>query len=470
MEFNGTTLSWAAITAGGVAISAFWSQIKGFLVRFNSMFVVNTSIEGEVASAVAFYLFDNYYRSPFGKMKYKGWETYVRPKEGIFVVAYEQIGEKMTFFKGGRPIFVSKSSGNNRNEDSMELSFLRGSYDLKQLILDAVDYYNDFIKGTEKKRKSRKRYRVRKLFGHYGSGDRSHSNGEEISDGGSSNAELKPLGWTRDELGSPSSSEPFLNLFYGQNELKLLEDIDGWVKSEKWFKELGLPYSYGVGLEGLPGTGKSSLVRAVAQKYDFPVDHYDLSSMSNEEFVDYWRASLSRAPCVVLFEDMDRVFDKDKMINKQNTLNKGSLTMDCILNCIQGVEAANGILLFITVNDVSKLDPALGNFNDKGESTRPGRLDDLVHFGPMESGARAKLATAILKDTIHLVEETVIQGDGETGAQFGKRCSDVARKEWKKRLRNREIKGQIVDHKHPHDIDYPDMVEECEAPLKSASW
>lgn len=444
--FTGKAISWAALTAGGAAIATFWTQIKGFLVRFNSIFVVSTTIEGEVASAVTFYLFDNLYRSPLGKMKYRGWETYVRPKEGYYVVAYEQIGEKMTFFKGWRPMFISKSNSENR-DDHLDISFIRGTFDLKKLILDSVDYYNNFVKGVEKekKKKARKRYRVTKFFGRFGSDN--HSKGmeseEAVRDGGSS-ATLKPLGWDRDDLGSPiRGNEPFSHLFYGEEINKLTESIDGWVKSKDWFKEKGLDYFYGIGLEGPPGTGKSSYVRAVAQRYDMPVHHYDLSSMSNEEFVGYWKDSLNAAPCVVLFEDMDRVFNKDKMVNKQNSMNKGTLTMDCILNCIQGVEASDGLLMFITVNDVSRLDPALGNFNDKGESTRPGRLDELIHFGPMEEEARRKLAMRILDDTPELVEETVAKGDGETGAQFGKRCATLAREEWKKRLRKGEIDGEI---------------------------
>lgn len=461
--FTGKAMSWAAITAGGAAIATFWSQIRGFLVRFNSIFVVSTSIEGEVAAAVSFYLFDSLYRSPFGKMKYKGWETYVRPKEGYYVVAYEEVGEKMTFFQGWKPMFVSKSEG--KNNESLEISFLRGTFDLKQLILESVDYYNNFVKGIEKKKKkkARKRYRVQKFFGRFGNGNDSRGlkdSEEAVSRG--HDALLKPLGWDRDELGSPiRSNEPFSHLFYGGEIDKLTESIDGWVKSKEWFKEKGLDYFYGIGLEGPPGTGKSSYVRAVAQKYDMPVHHYDLSSMSNEEFVEYWRDSLNAAPCVVLFEDMDRIFNKDKMVNKQNSLNKGTLTMDCILNCIQGVEASDGVLFFVTVNDVSKLDEALGNFNEKGESTRPGRLDELIHFGPMDEASRHKLATRILDDTPELVEETVQKGDGETGAQFGKRCSILARAEWKKRLKAGEIEGKIPEVPMRHeDLSLSDDMEE----------
>jgi len=439
MEIGSTALSWAAITAGGAAVGAFWGQIKGFLVRFNSLFIVSTEIEDEAGTALAFYLFDHLYRSPLGKMKYKGHEAFVRPLDGYYVVAFEQLGPKMTFFDGWKPIFVSTDEQSNHR---VSISFLRGTFDLKQLINDSVDYYNDFIKGKQEVK--RKRYRVNKIFGQYGSGHGKEDDSRaELSN--SSEVQLKPLKWTRDELGSPIKEEPFDSLFYGKVEISLLEEIDMWVKSGDWFKEKGLPNQLGVGLEGPPGTGKSSFIRAVGQKYDFPVDHYDLSSLSNEEFVSNWRDSLNRAPCIVLFEDFDRVFHKDKMVNEQNTLNKGRLTLDCILNCIQGVESSDGILTFITVNDVTKLDEAIGNFNEKGESTRPGRLDRIVTFGPMEEQARRAMAGKILDDTPELIDKMVAEGDGDTGAQFSKRCADIAKAKWWERFNNKEIETSELD-------------------------
>jgi len=36
------------------------------------------------------------------------------------------------------------------------------------------------------------------------------------------------------------------------------------------------------------------------------------------------------------------------------------LTFDCLLNCLDGVERADGIFTVITTNDLSKIDPALG--------------------------------------------------------------------------------------------------------------
>ena len=54
------------------------------------------------------------------------------------------------------------------------------------------------------------------------------------------------------------------------------------------------------------------------------------------------------------------------------------LTFDCLLNCLDGVERTDGIFTIVTTNDISKVDPALGQPRKLPDgttefiSTRPG--------------------------------------------------------------------------------------------------
>ena len=131
-------------------------------------------------------------------------------------------------------------------------------------------------------------------------------------------------------------------------------------------------------------------------------------------------------------EDIDRIFNEDKLIQQDSFSGKGKLTMDCLLNTISGIESADGILVMVTANDVTKLDEALGVPDDQGVSSRPGRLDKILTFGNMEEHCRQAMAELILSDCQHLIVNTVKDGDSETGAQFEKRCSDIALREfWK---------------------------------------
>src|SRR4029079_15091109 len=78
------------------------------------------------------------------------------------------------------------------------------------------------------------------------------------------------------------------------------------------------------------------------------------------------------------------------------------LTFDCLLNCLDGVERSDGIFTIITTNDVSKIDPAMGQprkLPDGGVefiSTRPGRIDKAVELTYMEPADKKVLAKRIL--------------------------------------------------------------------------
>ena len=78
------------------------------------------------------------------------------------------------------------------------------------------------------------------------------------------------------------------------------------------------------------------------------------------------------------------------------------LTFDCLLNCLDGVERADGIFTIITTNDITKIDPALGQPRKLPDgttefiSTRPGRIDKAVELTYMEPADKKRMAGRIL--------------------------------------------------------------------------
>ena len=103
----------------------------------------------------------------------------------------------------------------------------------------------------------------------------------------------------------------------------------------------------------------------------------------------------------------------------------GHLTFDCLLNCLDGVERADGILLVITTNRLDKLDPALG-IPTSQISTRPGRIDRVLELTGLDQAGRRQLCQRILHEWPETWDETVRLGVGETGAQFQERCTQLA--------------------------------------------
>jgi SpoVK/Ycf46/Vps4 family AAA+-type ATPase len=83
------------------------------------------------------------------------------------------------------------------------------------------------------------------------------------------------------------------------------------------------------------------------------------------------------------------------------------------------VSEASGVLLIITTNRPETLDPALGR---AGGVSRPGRIDRVVEFGPLDEAGREHIAARILTGYPDAISKCVLQGTGDTGAQFEDRC------------------------------------------------
>lgn len=155
-------------------------------------------------------------------------------------------------------------------------------------------------------------------------------------------------------------------------------------------------------------THNTASVRAIGQELDLPIHIFDLASMTNSELREAWQSVTADLPAIALLEDIDGAF-----IGR--TPAEGvELTFDCLLNCMDGVERMDGLLTIVTTNRPETLDDALCN--------RPGRIDVQLEFGPPDEAGRRHIASRILQDWPEAIEAIVAAGDGESGAQFERRC------------------------------------------------
>lgn len=421
------------LTFGPIAaIMAGWQQVKGMLTRVTSYVIVSAQLETDVAYPFMDYLWDNFKVSRFGQKRYGANYPFVKPKGRYERVAFELLGAKMTAFKGWRPLFLSFDQADSRKTSTITISFVRGFFNMEKLLIASETRINSMATQSNGNR----RFRVINIFG----SGKSRSGGS-VDDGETAKSQsdapaqiserkpgipwgARPLGWSLDDLGQPTSESPFMFLAYGENVEVIKTLLGQWHKSEQWYKEKGLDWRFGVCLYGKAGTGKTSFVRAMAQQLDLPIYKFDLNSMDNHELVNNWRKMMGEAPLIALFEDIDRMFD-DKgnfRVSRNNTL-----TLDCLLNCISGVEPSNGVLTVITANNLTHIDKALGIPTPGSTSTRPGRIDKIVEFFALTESERGIVADRILCDfSPHERGIIVKESEGETGAQFSKRCEILA--------------------------------------------
>jgi mitochondrial chaperone BCS1 len=204
--------------------------------------------------------------------------------------------------------------------------------------------------------------------------------------------------WTDSRHKRPMSS---IVLNPGVKEM-LLNDTKDFLRSEKWYADRGIPFRRGYLLHGVPGSGKSSLIHAIAG--ELALDIYVVSLSASWINDSTLTTLMGRVParCIVLLEDLDAAFtrstsrddgatgspdkDKDKEQGPQENPSSSSsssrrrkdqlsdvntLSLSGLLNALDGVAAAEGRLLFATTNHLERLDPAL---------SRPGRMDVWIEF------------------------------------------------------------------------------------------
>lgn len=96
------------------------------------------------------------------------------------------------------------------------------------------------------------------------------------------------------------------------------------------------------------------------------------------------------------------------------------------MNTIDGISLSDGVFTIVTTNRLEYLDPALGGIEEWGVSTRPGRIDKTIKLDILDEDCRRQIASRILIDCPDLIDQMIIDGMGDTGAQFQDRCSKVA--------------------------------------------
>ena len=172
-----------------------------------------------------------------------------------------------------------------------------------------------------------------------------------------------------------------LDTIYIEENIKrnLCKDIESFLRNEKKYEKLGIPYKRNYLFEGVPGTGKTSLILALASKYNMNVGIISL----NKELDDYtFMKSISNIPnnTLLVLEDIDGLFDEDK---------QNSLTFSGVLNTLDGLGRQDKLIIIMTTNHLNKLNNSL---------KRAGRIDYKIHFNYSNSNQIRMMINKFFED------------------------------------------------------------------------
>lgn len=167
------------------------------------------------------------------------------------------------------------------------------------------------------------------------------------------------------------------SLVYSHDEDKIVcKFIDKFLKDMDYYERKQLNYKRGILLYSEPGTGKSSLVKALACKYKRSICQINIGTIEKVNFNEL--TSMINADdekYIVLFEDIDTLYLNRE---KEKTTEDGKTYAEIINGLLQFLDSnssPNNVIFIATTNHFDRLDNAL---------LRDGRFDLKLEVKPLE--------------------------------------------------------------------------------------
>jgi len=187
-----------------------------------------------------------------------------------------------------------------------------------------------------------------------------------------------------------------------RDKAKLTNVVDSFKNRKETYEQLGIPYKLGMLFHGLPGTGKTSAIKAIASYLNKDIYFVHLNTVKSnkqlKEIFEYINEKCNGG--IIVFEDIDAASEivaarsctgngiKDQNLSETiSEEDSESLTLSYLLNLLDGTICREGTIFAITTNYLNKIDSAI---------YRPGRVDIKVEFLRCDSFQIKEIYQAIL--------------------------------------------------------------------------
>jgi chaperone BCS1 len=204
----------------------------------------------------------------------------------------------------------------------------------------------------------------------------------------------------------------------------LITRIDSFMADKERYIDAGRSHKIGFLLTGIPGSGKTSLIKAIALKYKRPIYTLNFSKTFSDEGIISLMSEI-KDNSILVIEDIDSYFQHRKALD----INIG---FSCLLNMLDGTfNKGCGLIVFLTANNPQNLDPAL---------IRPGRIDKIFKFDyPLKADVNM-----LFKDMV----------PGATDEQFANFWKQITRDNMKIPM------CAIIDFLFRHQAEYINHIDE----------
>jgi len=162
------------------------------------------------------------------------------------------------------------------------------------------------------------------------------------------------------------------SLFMKQGEREALFGVvEDFLQSKADYEKCSVPYKLNILLHGLPGTGKTTVIKALASHFGLNVAVIPFSPKLTDDALAHGLMLAGAAGSrIIALEDVDCVFESNR---KPGDATGSSLTLSGLLNCMDGMlrSSSKGLIMILTANVVEKIDEAV---------LRTARMDIALEF------------------------------------------------------------------------------------------
>lgn len=410
----------------------FFQQVRGFFKSALSFFIRNDKIIGfctDDRMGFVAHMIDRSLYIPFGNVKYDQFRIYSTPRKHTELETFKFRTSFFMLYKYIFPVFIKPTGG------ILHITY-PNVFSLEKILADyhEILFEKHIISDEEKPSRFSVTYHKGKSLknkqgsdsggGAFRSGSLETSPPNNSTSGGSveggfSSVNLNfpqvipPLRYKRDEMAWDRPQTKRSKYYFSPEGDEMYRQVESWYEAEKWYSDRQINWKRGSILLGKHGTGKSELIKKIAEKLKIPLHVFDLSSMDNNEFQD--GLDCVSYGSIILFEDLDCVFEGRVNRNqKDNSIQL--LTFDFFINKLSGSSCISDVFVFATTNHIDKLDEAL---------IRPGRFDIRLELPSLSIEGKRFIAGKMLDLWPEEIDIVVTDAD-ETVAEFENKCSKRA--------------------------------------------
>lgn len=196
---------------------------------------------------------------------------------------------------------------------------------------------------------------------------------------------------------------------------QMFEDLQDWRCGRLDWSDV----SRGLLFHGPTGSGKTEIARLAAQEAGINLHAGSLlewmssgtrSGDAMREMRKFFDAAAADAPCIVFIDEIDALGNRDRPHDHNSSWTDAVVT--AFLNCVDGFEQRDGVILIAATNHLEKLDPAI---------MRPGRFDQIFRLDYPSRDQLPKVFRWHLKSDLPDADlaRLSIRASGMSGAMIG---------------------------------------------------